>query len=120
MSTETATALTEPARRDLLLALATGGGRATFSELGRTVGLTDGNLHRHLDVLGQAGLIRREHNGAAGRASKTHLVLTGTGRVAMATLAVTLREQAEAIASALAVPETVEQGEAEGLENHLL
>lgn len=66
-------------------------GRADFSYLKTTLGLTDGNLGRHLDVLDREGLIHLEKRGA-GRASRTRASLTHEGRAAFRHEIRTLRD----------------------------
>jgi DNA-binding MarR family transcriptional regulator len=58
--------------------------RADFGYLKRTLGLTDGNLGRHLNALEQADLITLE-KGYEGRRPRTWAALTATGRKALNT-----------------------------------
>ena len=58
--------------------------RADFGYLKRTLGLTDGNLGRHLNALEQAGLITLE-KGYEGRRPHTWAMLTPAGRKALNT-----------------------------------
>jgi DNA-binding MarR family transcriptional regulator len=57
--------------------------RAEFGYLREALGLTAGNLSRHLGVLEQAGLIQVE-KGYAGRRPRTWVSITRSGRVALA------------------------------------
>jgi len=57
--------------------------RADFGYLKDTLGLTDGNLGRHLAALEGAGLIRLT-KGYEGRRPRTWASLTGNGRAALA------------------------------------
>ncbi|MBQ1072182.1 transcriptional regulator [Micromonospora sp. C31] len=58
-------------------------GRADFPYLKRTLGLTDGNLGRHLDVLAEQSLITIA-KGHEGRKSRTWAAITPDGRRALA------------------------------------
>jgi DNA-binding MarR family transcriptional regulator len=58
-------------------------GRADFPYLKRTLGLTDGNLGRHLDVLAQQDLVEIT-KGYEGRRPRTWAVITPNGRRALA------------------------------------
>jgi DNA-binding MarR family transcriptional regulator len=57
--------------------------RAEFGYLREALGLTAGNLSRHLGVLEQAGLIQVE-KGYAGRRPRTWVSITRSGRAALA------------------------------------
>ena len=57
--------------------------RADFGYLRDALGLTAGNLSRHLTVLEEAGLIQVE-KGYEGRRPWTWVGITGTGRAALA------------------------------------
>jgi DNA-binding MarR family transcriptional regulator len=57
--------------------------RAEFGYLREALGLTAGNLSRHLGVLEQAGLIQVE-KGYAGRRPRTWISITRPGRAALA------------------------------------
>ena len=57
-------------------------GRADFGYLKQTLGLTDGNLGRHLSGLEQAALVRLE-KGYEGRRPRTWASLTPHGRRAL-------------------------------------
>jgi DNA-binding MarR family transcriptional regulator len=75
--------------------------RAEFGYLREALGLTAGNLSRHLGVLEQAGLISVE-KGYAGRRPRTWISITKPGRAALAaeirTLTALVREYGSAIA----------------------
>jgi DNA-binding MarR family transcriptional regulator len=57
--------------------------RAEFSYLREALGLTAGNLSRHLTVLEDAGLVHVE-KGYKGRRPRTWVRITGRGRSALA------------------------------------
>ena len=58
-------------------------GRADFPYLKRTLGLSDGNLGRHLDVLSQQGLVEIT-KGYEGRRPRTWAAITPQGHEALA------------------------------------
>ncbi|MEZ5276742.1 MAG: transcriptional regulator [Opitutaceae bacterium] len=66
-----------PARVGILVALQACGW-ATFTVLREEVGLTDGNLNRHLKVLVEEGWVSSRRSGL-GRGSTTRLEITGAG-----------------------------------------
>ena len=57
--------------------------RAEFGYLRGALGLTPGNLSRHLTVLEEAGLVQVE-KGYRGRRPRTWVRITGSGRAALA------------------------------------
>jgi DNA-binding MarR family transcriptional regulator len=65
--------------------------RAEFGYLREALGLTPGNLSKHLTVLEQAGLIEVE-KGYAGRRPRTWVRITAAGRAALAAELATLTE----------------------------
>ena len=65
--------------------------RAEFGYLREALGLTPGNLSKHLTVLEQAGLIEVE-KGYAGRRPRTWVSITAAGRAALAAELATLTE----------------------------
>ncbi len=65
--------------------------RAEFGYLREALGLTPGNLSKHLTVLEQAGLIGVE-KGYAGRRPRTWVRITASGRAALAAELATLTE----------------------------
>lgn len=67
--------------------------RAEFGYLREALGLTAGNLSRHLSVLEDAGLIQAE-KGYAGRRPRTWVRITSQGRAALAAELATLTELA--------------------------
>jgi DNA-binding transcriptional ArsR family regulator len=71
--------LHEKARLGILTALVTHPDGLPFTELARLCALTDGNLSRHLDVLGEAGLVEIK-KGYDGRRPLTTCKLTAVGR----------------------------------------
>jgi DNA-binding MarR family transcriptional regulator len=68
----------QPNRLGILVVLAEAG-RADFSYLKGLVGLTDGNLGRHLAVLEEAGLIELR-KGIEGKRPRTWATITRRGR----------------------------------------
>ena len=66
-----------PVRVEILVALQARG-RATFTVIREEVGLTDGNLNRHLKVLIEEGWVASQRSGL-GRGSTTRLEITGAG-----------------------------------------
>lgn len=69
--------------RTQITAYLSGRGEATFSELKRTLGITDGNLGAHLQKLLDAGFVVSRDSGESQRAQTAYL-LTDKGRVALA------------------------------------
>jgi DNA-binding MarR family transcriptional regulator len=65
-----------------ILASLIGLARADFAHLKRTLGLNDGNLGRHLEVLESAGLISISRE-AEGRRTRTWVRITRSGRTAL-------------------------------------
>ena len=74
--------LHQPARTQLVAYLS-GRGEATFSELKRVLGVTDGNLGAHLAKLVEAGYLASGEAAGGGRA-QTVYSLTAAGRTALA------------------------------------
>lgn len=74
--------LHQPARTQLV-AFLSGRGEATFSELKRVLGVTDGNLGAHLAKLVEAGYVASGEAASGGRA-QTVYTLTASGRAALA------------------------------------
>jgi DNA-binding MarR family transcriptional regulator len=66
-----------------ILTVADEAARVEFSYLRETLGLTGGNLSRHLAVLEEAGLIEVE-KGYQGRWPKTWISVSDRGRLALA------------------------------------
>ncbi|WP_317929618.1 transcriptional regulator [Halioxenophilus sp. WMMB6] len=69
----------EKARLGIVSSLVTQAKGLAFSELKALVGLTDGNLSRHLQVLEEAGFIAIQ-KGFEGKRPVTHCTLTALGR----------------------------------------
>ena len=65
--------------------------RAEFGYLREALGLTPGNLSKHLTVLEQAGMVEVE-KGYAGRRPRTWVRITSQGRAALAAELATLTE----------------------------
>ncbi len=74
-------AVHQPTRLAILVILKEAG-RADFGYLKRTLGLTDGNLGRHLTSLEEAGLVELT-KGFEGRRPRTWAKLTAAGRKAL-------------------------------------
>lgn len=68
--------------RTQIVAFLSGRGTASFSELKRTLGITDGNLGAHLHKLIEARLVEAREEPSAAR-SHTVFFLTDTGRAAL-------------------------------------
>lgn len=73
--------LHQPARTQLVAYLS-GRGEASFSELKRVLGVTDGNLGAHLGKLVDAGYLATGEAATGGRA-QTVYTLTAAGRAAL-------------------------------------
>ncbi|HXI15806.1 MAG TPA: transcriptional regulator, partial [Chloroflexota bacterium] len=71
----------QPARLRIMVALSQVA-QKEFSLLRNTLGLTDGNLSRHLDKLETAGYVARDRT-FAGRRSLTVLKITPNGKAAL-------------------------------------
>jgi DNA-binding MarR family transcriptional regulator len=65
-----------------ILAALTGLARADFAHLKRELALTDGNLGRHLEVLGEAGFVKLTREFAEGR-PRTWVAITPVGKKAL-------------------------------------
>lgn len=65
-----------------ILAALIGLTRADFAHLKRELALTDGNLGRHLEVLGEAGFVKLTREAAGGR-PRTWVSLTASGKRAL-------------------------------------
>ena len=65
-----------------ILAALTGLTRADFAHLKRELALTDGNLGRHLEVLGQAGFVKLTRE-ATGSRPRTWVSITASGKNAL-------------------------------------
>ena len=66
-----------------LLAFLSGVDRADFTTLRNELGLTDGNLNRHLALLAEAGYVRISKRATPGRRVRTWVALSSTGREAL-------------------------------------
>jgi DNA-binding MarR family transcriptional regulator len=73
-----------------ILAILAEAGTAEFTYLGSRLGLTNGNLSRHLAVLEEAGMVAVEKR-FHGRRPKTWLTITSGGRAALRREIATLR-----------------------------
>jgi DNA-binding MarR family transcriptional regulator len=65
-----------------ILATLSGVSRADFAHLKRELGVTDGNLGRHLEVLNDAGLVKLTRD-TSGTRPRTWVSITGRGRTAL-------------------------------------
>jgi DNA-binding MarR family transcriptional regulator len=65
-----------------ILAALTGLTRADFAHLKQELALTDGNLGRHLEVLGEAGFVKLTRE-AAGSRPRTWISITPSGKRAL-------------------------------------
>ncbi|MFY9265368.1 MAG: transcriptional regulator [Solirubrobacterales bacterium] len=70
--------------------------RADFSSLRDVLGLSDGNLARHLDVLAQAGLVTIAKD-LKGSRPRTWISATGAGRKALAAEVTALRRLIDSV-----------------------
>lgn len=94
--------LADPCRLAIAIAVASAsGGGVRFVDLGRGLGLSEGNLASHLRRLAHAGLVEVRSNGARGRASRTEFILTASGRTRLAAVGEAMRDAARAIDAAL-------------------
>jgi DNA-binding transcriptional ArsR family regulator len=107
--------LHERARLGILASLAAHGGGLLFNDLKELCALTDGNLSRHLTVLGEAGLVE-VWKGASGGRPQTLYRLTPDGRLRFADyIGVLERVIADAQARADAQAAAGREGRAGGL-----
>jgi DNA-binding MarR family transcriptional regulator len=74
-----------------ILAVLSEAGKADFGFLRDSLGLTDGNLSRHIAVLEDAGLLKVE-KGFAGKRTRTWVQATKAGRAALRDELAALRE----------------------------
>jgi DNA-binding MarR family transcriptional regulator len=88
----------QPVRLGILTVLAETS-RADFPYLRTTLGLTDGNLGRHLEVLAEAGLVTIT-KGYEGRRPRTWVEITKAGRGALAAQVAAMKEIVERYESA--------------------
>jgi DNA-binding MarR family transcriptional regulator len=85
-----------------ILAALTGLARADFTHLKRELALTDGNLGRHLEVLGEAGYVKLTREAGEGR-PRTWVAITPGGKRA-------LRKEVNALRKILSQVEAAEPG----------
>ena len=90
----------QPARLGILTVLAETN-RADFPYLKSVLGLTDGNLGRHLEVLAGAGLVTLT-KGYEGRRPRTWVEITNEGRGALAAQMAAMKRLVERYESAQA------------------
>lgn len=74
-----------------ILAVLAEAGRADFTYLKSMLGLTDGNLGRHIEVLAGGGLVHVE-KGYSGKRPRTWVTITRAGRHALEEEMAALRE----------------------------
>ncbi len=79
-----------------ILAVAQEASKVEFGFLKETLGLTDGNLSRHLQVLEEAGYVEVE-KGYSGRRPRTWVRITRAGRKAFAREVRALRDLLEGL-----------------------
>lgn len=79
-----------------ILAILSGTTRADFSFLKESLGATDGNLGRHIQVLEEAGLVE-VNKVFEGRKPRTWLTITKAGRAALHSEVQALREIIERV-----------------------
>ena len=84
------------------IAALTGLARADFAHLKRELALTDGNLGRHLEVLGDAGFVQLTRDTAESR-PRTWVSITAKGKKA-------LRKELDALRKIMSQVEDVEAG----------
>lgn len=89
-----------------ILAALTGLARADFAHLKRELALTDGNLGRHLEVLGEAGFVKLTREAAEGR-QRTWVAITAGGKKA-------LRKEINALRKILSQVEAAESDDPDG------
>lgn len=95
--------LADPCRLAIAIALGSASvGPIRFVDLGRGLGLSEGNLASHVRRLVHAGLVEVRSNGARGRASRTEFSLSASGRARLAAVGEALQTAAYAIDAALA------------------
>lgn len=70
--------------RTQIAAYLSGRGEATFAELKRTLGITDGNLDAHMGKLLEAGYVAARKEAAPSGRAQTVYALTAPGRTALA------------------------------------
>lgn len=85
-----------------IMTLLADGDAIEFAGLRNTLGLTDGNLARHLSVLERAGHLRRDRNGGDGGRTRTWLSITAVGRNALSAEVDALRRLIERLDRTLA------------------
>ena len=86
-----------------ILAVLAEGSQAQFGFLQESLGLTDGNLSRHLQTLEEAGYVRIE-KGYEGRRPRTWIRITKDGRRALATEIDLLKQLVQRIESNHSAP----------------
>lgn len=89
-----------------ILAALSGLARADFAHLKRELALTDGNLGRHLEVLGEAGFVKLTREAAEGR-PRTWVAITAGGKKA-------LRKEINALRKILSQVEAAESDDPDG------
>lgn len=85
-----------------ILAVLRESGQADFPYLKRVLGLTDGNLGRHLEVLAVEGLVEAT-KGYEGKRPRTWVAITAAGRAALDAELTALKELVRRLESAAAV-----------------
>lgn len=90
-----------------ILATLSGVARADFAHLKRELGVTDGNLGRHLEVLSQAGLVKLNRD-TSGNRPRTWVSVTPRGRKALRKQIAALREIMAQVEAADQLPDTAD------------
>lgn len=83
--------------RLVILAFLSGVERVEFTALRDELGLTDGNLNRHLAQLHDAGYVRSVKSRSPGRRPRTWVSMTDEGRVALEAHVAALRRVIDSI-----------------------
>lgn len=68
-----------------IMAFLSGVDRADFTTIRNELGLTDGNLNRHLALLADVGYVRISKPATPGRRARTWVALSSAGRQALST-----------------------------------
>ena len=92
--------------RTQIVAFLSGRGEATFSEMKRALGITDGNLGAHLNKLTEASFIEAR-NESSGARPQTVFVLTASGRNALNEYVAQLSRLVQLSATGQSLPNSV-------------
>jgi len=83
-----------------ILAFLSGVERAEFTTIRNELGLTDGNLNRHLALLADVGYVQISKPSTPGRRTRTWVALSPTGREALSAHVRTLQALIDSVPSA--------------------